>query len=140
VRYRFYGRTTAIVILVSFLMNPVFAEAPTVILNDSGNGGMRFYSDTEVAQLAAELSIAAEEAIEGAAAEAAKAATLAALDREGTARREAAAALVEARRWEQQYRDVKMAGMKRTVITGVICFLSGFAIGAGGILIFGGNQ
>jgi hypothetical protein len=140
VRYRCCGKITALVILVSFLSFPVSGEVPTATLSDSGNGGMRFYSDIEVQGIVAELSMAAEEAIEGAAAEAAKAASLAALDREGAARREAAAALAEARRWEQQYRESRGRGIKNAVITGVICFLSGLALGAGGVLIFGGNQ
>ncbi|WP_425358179.1 ABC transporter permease [Treponema primitia] len=124
---------------MSFWSFPVSGEVPTVMLSDSGNGGMRFYSDTEVTALVAELSEAAEEAIESAAAEAAKAASMAALDREGTARRETAAALAEARRWEQQYRDEKAGRMKKMIITGVICLFSGLVLGAGSILIFGGN-
>jgi hypothetical protein len=103
-------------------------------------GLTKFYSDTEVQALIEELSEAAVEAIEGAAAEAAKAASLAALDREGAARREAAVALAEARRWEQQYRESRGQGIKNAVIAGVVCFVAGLALGAGGVLIFGGNQ
>jgi hypothetical protein len=70
-----------------------------------------------------ELTETATEAIETAAAEAAKAAALASLERE-------AAALVEARRWQTEYRGARRAGIKAAVITGVICLLSGFVVGA----------
>ncbi|MFP3041735.1 ABC transporter permease [Treponema primitia] len=127
-------KITAAVILVSFLNCPMFGEAPTVTLNDSGNGGMRFYSDSEVREIVGELSEAAEEAIEGAAAEAAKTAALASLEREGAARREAAAAVAEARHWQEEYRTAQGRGIKNVVIAGVVCFLGGIAIGAIGII------
>jgi hypothetical protein len=86
----------------------------------------------EVSDLIEELSVAAEEAIERAAAEAAKAAALASLDRE-------AVAIREAQRWQMEYRNAKRAGVKTAVITGVICFFGGLAAGAGTVAIIGGR-
>jgi methionyl-tRNA synthetase len=93
---------------------------------------MKFYSDTEVSNLIEELSEAAEEAIEKAAAEAARAAVMASLDRE-------TAAIREAQHWRGEYQTAKNTGVKTAVLTGVICFLGGLAIGAGSVLIIGGR-
>jgi septal ring factor EnvC (AmiA/AmiB activator) len=100
---------------------------------------MKFYSDTEVSDLIEELSAAAEEAIERAAAEAAKAAALASLEREATAVREAAHLQAEAIRWQGEYQTAKKAGIKTAVLTGVICFFCGLAVGAGTVAIIGGR-
>jgi anti-sigma factor RsiW len=75
-----------------------------------------------------DLTIAAHEAIEQAAAEAAKAAALASLERE-------AAVLAEARKWEQEYRETKRRGITTAVITGAVCFTGGLVTG----LIIGGR-
>jgi hypothetical protein len=75
-----------------------------------------------------DLTGAAEEAIKKAAAEAAKAAALASIDRE-------AAALREAQQWQREYREARSRGIKNAVLTGVICFFSGLVIGAGGVVI-----
>jgi hypothetical protein len=99
-RYEFYGRVIAIAILMSLWIFPAFGECQTATLSGSGNGGMRYYSDSEVG----ELSEAAEEAIEGAAAEAAS------LDREGAAQRAAATALAAARHWQGEYVNIKQRG------------------------------
>jgi hypothetical protein len=77
-----------------------------------------------------DLTVAAEEAIEKAAAEAVKATALAFLERE-------AAAMREAQQWQGEYRVAKKAGVKTAVITGVICFFGGLAVGAGTIFIGG---
>jgi hypothetical protein len=131
--YRICGRIIAIVILMSFLMSfPVYGEPPTAQPETSTGNGMRRYSEYEVDTLIEDLTIAAEEAIERAAAEAAKAAALASLERES-------AALGEARQWEKEYRDTKKAGVKNIVIAGVVCFLSGLVIGSGTVLIIGGR-
>ncbi|GHV49107.1 hypothetical protein AGMMS49546_39840 [Spirochaetia bacterium] len=103
------------------------------MLNNSSDSGTKFYSEGEVRELVDELSEAAEGAIERAAAEAAKAAALAGIERE-------AAALREAQRWERDFRDAKSRGAKNAVITGVICFFSGLVIGVGGILIIQGGR
>jgi hypothetical protein len=70
-----------------------------------------------------ELTEAALEAIEQAAGEAAKAATLASLEREE-------AALLETQRLKQEMEKLKQAQVKNYVLTGVICFLGGFVVGA----------
>jgi hypothetical protein len=77
----------------------------------------------EVREIVDDISEAAEKAIEQAAAEAAKAAAIASIQRE-------AAALAEAQWWHTEYRDVKKARVRTAVITGVVCFLGGFAVGA----------
>jgi hypothetical protein len=92
---------------------------------------MRLYSDSEIDVLIEDLSEAAEEAIERAAGEAARAAALVSLERE-------AAAIWEAQHWQGQYRNAQKTGIKTAVLTGVICFLGGLAIGAGGIAIVQG--
>jgi membrane protein involved in colicin uptake len=100
-------------------------------LNLSENETKR-YSDLEIELLIDDLSEAAREAIEKAAAEAAKAAALAALERE-------AAAMREAQKWLIEAQAAKRNGTKNAVITGLVCFLSGLAIGVGGTLIIGGR-
>jgi hypothetical protein len=93
-----------------------------------------------------EISQAAIEAIEQAAGEAAKAATLASLEREAAALREAARQQADATRWrieaeirQETIKATKKAGTKNAVITGLICFLGGLAVGIGGTLIIGGK-
>jgi hypothetical protein len=131
-KFRNYGRITAIVILWSFLTIRVFGEQPMTRETDSIDGSMRYYSDIEVARRSEELSGAAEEAIEKAAAEGARAGILALVERE-------AAAMREAHRWEGEYRNARSAGIKGAVITGVICFFGGLALGAGTVAIMGGR-
>jgi anti-sigma factor RsiW len=92
-------------------------------LMSSEEGGTRLYSDLEVELLINEISVAALEAIERAAAEAAKAAALAGVERE-------AAALREAQRWKLEAEKAKKANFKNAVITGVICFVGGAIAGA----------
>jgi DNA replicative helicase MCM subunit Mcm2 (Cdc46/Mcm family) len=75
-----------------------------------------------------DLTAAAHEAIEQAAAKAAKAAVLASLKRE-------AAVLAEARTWEREYRETKRRGITAAVITGAVCFTGGLVTG----LIIGGR-
>ena len=79
---------------------------------------------------------AAYEAIEQAAAEGARAAALAALEREGAALREASHQQAEALRWrmeaetrQRQITETKKAGMKNTIIAGAVCLFGGFALG-----------
>jgi hypothetical protein len=137
--YRNYVKITAIVILLTFLMTPVFGEQPTGGLSNSGRGGMKYYSEGEVREIVEELSEAAEEAIEQAAAEAAKAEALASLEREASLLQAKALAVREAQHWQGEYRDAKKAGIKTAVITGVICFFGGLALGAGTVVIIGGR-
>jgi hypothetical protein len=74
-----------------------------------------------VEKLIDEISIAARESIENAAGEAAKAATLASLEKE-------AAMLAEIGRLKKQAAASKKNNMKNLVITGVSCFLSGAVV------------
>jgi hypothetical protein len=78
-----------------------------------------------------DLTGAAHEAIEKAAAEAARAAALASLDRE-------MAAMAEAQRLHSENNRLKQSRVKTAVVTGVVCFFGGLAIGAGGIAILQG--
>jgi hypothetical protein len=91
-----------------------------------------FYTESEVDTLIEDLTGAAHEAIEQAAAEAARAAALASLERE-------AAAIREAQRLQGENSRLKQSRVKTAIITGVICFFGGLAVGAGGVLIIGGR-
>ncbi|MDR2924216.1 MAG: ABC transporter permease [Treponema sp.] len=98
--------------------------------------GTRLYSDLEVDLLIDEISEAALEAIEQAAGEAAKSAVLSVIEREALLLQAKALALHEAEKWRTQAEinamavtQAKKAGTKNAVITGVICFLSGFVTG-----------
>jgi hypothetical protein len=77
------------------------------------------------------LTGAAHEAIEQAAAEAARAAALAALEWE-------AAAMREAQRLQGENSRLKQSRVKTAIVTGVICFFGGLAVGAGGLAIIQG--
>jgi hypothetical protein len=70
-----------------------------------------------------ELTGAAENAIEQAAVEAARAATLASLEREATAIRETA-------RLHSENSRLKQSRVKTAVVTGLICFLGGMVTGS----------
>ena len=93
---------------------------------------MKRYSDSEIELLIDDLSVAAREAIEKAAAEAARAAMLASLARE-------AAALREAQRWRLETGAAKRAGIRNAVIAGAVCLFGGLVVGVGGTLIIGGR-
>jgi hypothetical protein len=95
---------------------------------NSEESGMRQYSELEVDTLIEDLTGAAHEAIEKVAAESAKAAALASLDRE-------MAALSEAQRLHSENNRLRQSRVKTAVVTGVICFFSGLAFGAGGVAI-----
>jgi hypothetical protein len=110
-------------------------------LNENGT---RRYSDLEVELLIDEISEAALTAIEQAASEAARAAMLAGLEREALAMREATLKQAEALRWQleverqmQVVKETKKTGIKNAIKAGVICLLSGLAIGIGGALTIG---
>ena len=155
---RFYGKmgsfgTLTIVILLSFLKYLAFGEPLTTqypILNEDGT---RFYSNSEIDLLINDLAAVAVESIEKAAAEAAKAASIAALEREAAllqaralALREAANHQAEALRWRieaeanlQQITQIKKSGIKNTFLAGAICLLCGLAFGVGTTLTIGGK-
>jgi hypothetical protein len=78
------------------------------------------------------MTAAAVEAIEQAAGEAAKAAALASLERE-------AAAVREAQRLQGENRQLKQSRVKTAMMTGVVCFFGGLAIGAGATAILTGR-
>jgi hypothetical protein len=78
-----------------------------------------------------DLTVAAEEAIEQAAAEAARAAMLASLDREMAAAR-------ETRRLLEENGVLRKSRVKVAVITGAVCFFGGLAAGACGVMLIGG--
>ena len=84
-----------------------------------------------------DISEAAYEAIEQAAAEAARAATLEALEREAAAIREAQRWRLEAELREQAITEAKKAGRKNTLLAALIGILGGLAVGVGGTLIIG---
>jgi hypothetical protein len=136
-KYGLCGKTLVIVLLMSFWRIPLYAEPPTMPPKSSDGSGTRRYSESEVDCLAKldllieDLTAAAEEAIEKAAAEAARAAMLASLDRE-------IAAFAEAQRLQTENGDLRKSRAKAMVVTGMICFFGGLAIGAGGIAILQG--
>jgi len=145
-KLRLCGRITAIVILLSFLKCPMFAEQPMVQQPNLNASGTRLFSDLEVEILIDEISEAALEAIEQAAGEAAKAAVIASIEREAAALREAVRQQADATRWrleaelkQQVINETKKAGTKNAVIAGLVCFLGGLAVGIGGTLIIGGR-
>jgi hypothetical protein len=129
-KYRLCGRILAVVTLMNFSVSRGYGDQSITRTPNFEGSGMRQYSELEVDTLIENLTGAAEEAIEQAAAEAARAATLALLDRE-------AAALAEARKWRDQYGKTRRRGIMVAVITGVICFTGGIAVG--NVLIAGGK-
>jgi hypothetical protein len=96
-KLNYYKRILAAVLLMSFWRIPLYAEPPTMPPGNSGGNGTRQYSEYEIDTLIDDLTAAAEEAIEQAAAEAARAAMLASLDREMAAVRETRRLLEEKR-------------------------------------------
>jgi len=105
---------------------------------------MRYYSDLEIDLLIDEITVAAREAIEQAAAEAARAASLAMLEREAAAVREAAEQRAEAQRWQkqaeinlQQIVQTRREGRKNTILGVLIGILGGLALGVSGALMIG---
>jgi hypothetical protein len=77
-----------------------------------------------------EFTESAKGEIERAAAEAAKAAAIAALDAQ-------AQAIVEAQHWQKEYQDTKRDGIKNMLLAGALCLIGGFALGAG-TMMYGG--
>jgi len=121
------------VILLNLLTTfPVFAEPPTAPPPTLNEDGTKWYSDSEINLLIDDLTVAAREAIEKAAAEAARAAALAALERE-------AAAIMDARRWRLEAETAKKDGKKLAFYVGIIGLIGGFAFGIGVSAIAGGR-
>jgi hypothetical protein len=96
-----------------------------------GKNAEHFYTESEVDTLIEDLTVAAEEAIEQAAAEAARAVMLTSLDRE-------LAAVRETRRLLEENGALRKSRVKTAVITGAACFFGGLAAGACGVMLIGG--
>jgi hypothetical protein len=128
-QYRGCRRIWAIVLLLSFWRIPAYGEPRTTPPPTSSESGMKRYSEYEVDTLIEDLTEAAVVAIEQAAGEAAKAAALASLERE-------AAAVREARRLQGENSRLKHDRVKTAVVTGLVCFFGGIAIGAGATALF----
>ena len=137
------ARIMLAVILMSLLIpSPVSGEPltePIAILNGEGT---RLYSDSEVTTLIDEISAAAFEAIERAAAESAKAAALAGLEREALLLHEVSGLQADAVFWRLQAETnlaaiatVKKTGRKNAFIAGAVCLLGGLIVGVTGTLI-----
>ena len=130
-------RIIVVVILLSFWKPfPVFAEPLKMLSPNLSEIEMRFYTDSEVELLIDALSEIAKEAIEQAAATAAKEATLAAIDREAAAVSEAMRLQAEVIRWRteaetQQRNNVKAGrvGFRNTVIAALVGLMGGAVVG-----------
>jgi len=129
------GRILAVVILLSFLKFPMYAEPPMTQEQNSTENETRLYSGSEVETLIDEVSQAAYEAIEQAAGEAAKAALLESIEREAEAYREAARWRTQAEINAMEIKTAKKNGAKNAVIAGLVCLLCGLAVGIGGTII-----
>ena len=116
------GKKLLTVSLMFFLIFPMYGEPLTEPPPNSSENETRFYSDLEVETLIAEITEAALEAIEQAAAEGARAAALAALERE-------AAAINEAQRLRIEAENARRTGIKNAFIAGLICFAGGLVSG-----------
>jgi hypothetical protein len=144
-KLRLCRKITAIVILWNFLIqSPVYANPPMEQSETLTESETRLYSDSEVDWLIDEISAAAYEAIERAAAESAKAATLAGLEREAAILREVTLIQADAQFWRVQAQTnllgitaAKKAGVKNAIIAGAVCLFGGLIIGVGGTLIIG---
>jgi hypothetical protein len=138
-RLRGCGKIIAVVLLMTTLKFPMFAEQPTEQAQSLNENGTRLYSDLEVNELIDEVSQAALEAIEEAAGEAAKAAVLSVIEREAEALREAQKWRTQAEINAMAVKEAKKNGTKKTIITGLVCLLGGLVLGVGGTLIIGGK-
>jgi hypothetical protein len=138
-RLRSCGKIIAVVLLMSFLKFPMFAEQPTEQAQSLNESGTRLYSDSEVNELIDEISEATLEAIEQAAGEAAKAAVLSVIEREAVALREAQKWRTQAEINAMAVKEAKKNGTKNAIITGLVCLLGGLVLGVGGTLIIGGK-
>jgi len=104
-----------------------------------GKNAERFYTDSEVDLLIDAISEAALEAIEQAAGEAAKAAVLSMVEREAALLQAQVALQKDVEQMKSEMSLMKKEGIKNAVITGLISFVCGLAIGVSGIIIIGGR-
>jgi len=93
------------------------------------------YTDSEIDLLIDDLTVAALEAIEQAAGEAARAAFLASLEREAAALRETQRWRLEAELQKQALAEAKAAGRKKIWLAIGISVVSGLAVGVTGTLL-----
>ena len=89
----------------------------------------RYYTDSEIDLLIDDLTVAALEAVEQAAGEAARAAFLQRVEREALAMREVARQQAEVLRLRNEAEIIRRAGIKNTVLAAVIGILGGLAVG-----------
>ena len=94
----------------------------------------RYYSDSEIDLLIDDLTVAALEAIEQAAGEAARAAFLASLEREAAALQMQKLLLQDVKKWKKEAGLAKKSGVKNAVIAGFVCFLGGVIFGVVGTI------
>ena len=134
-RFLNYRKIIAIVLLMNFLIFPMYAEQPMEQQTNLSESETRFYSDLEVDLLIDDLTVIALEAIEQAAGEAARAAFLQSLEREAEAMREAARQQAENLRLRSEAEILRRAGIKNNILIGVLCFIGGLAIGAVGTIL-----
>ena len=130
-----YRKIIALVLLMSFLIFPMYAEPQTEQQTNLSESETRFYSDLEVELLIDDLTVIALEAIEQAAGEAARAAFLQSLEREAEAMREAARQQAEVFRLRNEAEILRRAGIKNNVLIGVLCFIGGLAVGVTGTIL-----
>jgi len=139
------ARIMLVVILWNFLIaSPAYANQPMEQSENLTESETRLYSDSEVDWLIDEISAAAYEAIERAAAESAKAATLAGLEREAAMLRDLTIHQADAQFWKLQAEmnllaisAAKKTGVKNAVIAGAVCLIGGLIFGVTGTLIIG---
>jgi hypothetical protein len=128
VKLKRYRKILATVLLMSFWKIPVYAEPRITQTPNSEESGTKRYSEYEVDCLAEldllieDLTGAAQEAVEQAAVEAARAAALASLERE-------LKAVSEAQRLQGENSRLKQSRVKTAIVTGVVCFFGGLATG-----------
>ena len=132
----------ALVLLMNFLKFPMYAEQQTGQPLNLSENETRLYTDSEIDLLIDDLTVAALEAIEQAAGEAARAAFLASLEREAAAIRETAHQQAEAARWrleaelqKQALAEAKAKGRKNVWLAVGIGVVSGLAVGITGTLL-----
>jgi hypothetical protein len=139
------ARIMLIVILWNFLI-PFrgFADQPITQSENLTEGETRLWSDLEVDLLIDEISAAAYEAIEKAAAESAKAATMAGLEREALLLHEVMIHQADVMFWKLQAEtnllavgEAKKAGRKNTVYAALFGVLGGLVVGIIGTFTIG---
>ena len=139
---RNYKKIIALALLTNFLKFQVFAERLTGPPPNLSESVTRLYTDSEIDLLIDDLTVAALEAVEQAAGEAARAAFLASVEREAAVLREAARQQAEAQRWrleaelrQQAMEEAKAANRKKIWLAIGISVVSGLAVGVTGTLL-----